>query len=70
MLGGLVGVYTRIIARLQKLEIRLEIDDASKAERDKSRRLEMEDIARVVCESEYGRRATTNPAIPQFPPAE
>lgn len=68
-LGGLVGIYTRIIARIQKLETRLEIDDASKLERDRSRRLEMADIARSICETEYQRTAT-NPKMHQYPAPE
>lgn len=64
MLSGLAGAYTKIIARIQILETRLQIDDASKVERDRARRLEMASIARTVYENEYGvRRGNTNPHI-------
>jgi hypothetical protein len=47
MLGGLVGVYTRIVARLSKIETRLEIDDKGKDDRQKIRAAETREIVRA-----------------------
>ena len=43
----MVGGFVRIMARLQKIETRLEIDDRGKPDRDAARRLEIADIARA-----------------------
>jgi hypothetical protein len=61
-----LGGFVKIMARLQKIENRLEMDDKGKPERDHARRLEMADIARGVCQVECRRETATNPGLPRY----
>ena len=70
MLAGLVALYVKVMARLTKIEVRLEIDDKGAPERAKVEQLKMREAARSYCREECPRTGTagtgTNPRIQQF----
>lgn len=66
MLGGLVGVYVKIMARLTKIETRLEIDDRGRSQRDELYAARAREAAARFCREECPRAATTNPRIPVY----
>lgn len=68
MLAGLVGVYVRIVARLAKIETRLEMDDKGATQRDELDRSRARDAAEIFCRDSCPRAGIggTNPRIQQY----